>query len=127
MALIQLVHERLDVAKIVGQVAIAHDDVIALDVGQRVDVGSAQATLGGAQDLGAVFLGNLGRPVGGAVDDEDLPPHPRFLQTFPAPIHEFANDQLFVEARNDDGNGFLGRRLPAGNWRAGLQDRRENF
>src|SRR5262249_33057774 len=45
VSLVELVNEGLDVAEVVGEIAVAHDDVVAADVRQSVDVGSAQASL----------------------------------------------------------------------------------
>ena len=45
VALTHLLHEQAELAKVVGEVGIAHDDVLSPDKGDRVDVGPSKPEL----------------------------------------------------------------------------------
>ena len=57
----ELLHERRQLAEVVGAVAVAHQDVLAADVRQRVDVGAPEAALRRAQHARAARQRQLGR------------------------------------------------------------------
>src|SRR5262249_40019533 len=95
-------------AEIVGEVAVTHDDVLAANRGQRVDIRATKATSRDPQDASAVLLCDLGRAIGGAIDDQYFAAHTGGRQSFAAPVHALAHAQLLIEARDDNRNENVG-------------------
>ena len=68
----ELVDEGLQLAEVVRAVGVTHDDVAPADEWNGVDVGTAEAALGGAQHASTGGHGALRGAVARAVDDQDL-------------------------------------------------------
>jgi len=94
--------KRLELAKVVGAVAVAEDDVLAPDGGQAVDVRASEAPLGRLEDAGPRGKGQLRRPVGRAVDDEDLGRHPCLAHASWHHARNIGIVSFLVRRRNDD-------------------------
>src|SRR5207244_3037421 len=95
VALAKLLDERAELAKVVGQVGVAHQHVAAADERDSVDVGAPEPTSRRLDDPGAVLERHVGGPVARAVDDDDLTGDPGPLEALPAPFDEVTHRQLF--------------------------------
>ena len=103
VTLFELLHEGLEQSEVVSQVAVAHNQILAANVWHSVNISPAQASLWNAQNAGPVRLGNFGRAIGGAVDNQNLAAHAGITQALVAPLHKFADTDLFIQAWNHDG------------------------
>src|SRR5450759_1876538 len=108
IAFTKLLQERGQLPEVVGAVGVAHEDVLAANERERVDVGSAKPTARSPQHARSVLEGDLSGPIAPAVDDHDLAGDSRAGQTLPAPLDEVTNHGLFIESRDDDGDLGLG-------------------
>ncbi len=100
----KLCHEGFQQPEVVGAVGIAHQNVLAANVRNGVDVGAPQAALRRLQYTGSAPKSALGRAVGPTVHNEDLAANIRGREALPAPAHELGDVQLFVQCRDHNGN-----------------------
>ena len=108
VALLELLHERVEQPEVIRAVGVAHQHPASPDVGDRIHVGPSQAPLGDTQDARPGRPGELRRPVGGGIDDQDLALHSRVPEALPAPRDEIRDRELLVERRDDDREIRLG-------------------
>ena len=91
-----------DLAKIIGAVGVAHQDVWRADKRDRVDVGATESALGSFQDAGAMRQSDLRRHVRRAVDNQNLAVHTGGAKALLAPVHKISNRDLLIIGWNDD-------------------------
>ena len=102
VAVAELLDERRELAEVVRAVAVAHDDVLAADVRERVDVRPTEAALRRRSTRAPRGERDLGRAIRRAVDDQDLADHAGLREALLAPVDEVADRELLVERRDDD-------------------------
>src|SRR4051794_15822387 len=95
-------HERRELAEVISQIGVAHDNPPAADVVARIDIGAAESSSRRPQHFAAVGENYLGSSVGRAIDDENLAGYFSAGQPFLTPIHKLADGDLFVQGRDDD-------------------------
>ncbi len=98
----ELFQKRPDLSKIVGEIGVAHQHVLAPDEGDCVQVGPAQTPPRSLQHARAGGQGLHGCGIGRAVDNQDLAPHTGVLQPFVAPGDKLGDGLLFIERGDDD-------------------------
>src|SRR5437660_4383115 len=101
----EVLDKRTNLPKVVGAIAIPHDDILAVHIIEPIDVGSPQTSSRRAQDLPAMFEDNLGRLVSRAVDYQDLTCDAGAFQTFLTPFDKLADAYLLV--KSGDHNAHL--------------------
>src|SRR5437667_5716756 len=87
-SLSKLLNERSQFPKVVGQVCVPHDNPLSADIRNGIDVGPAQPPLRRAKDLAPMLENNLGRVIGGAVNNQNLTDNTGAPQTLLAPLDE---------------------------------------
>ena len=110
-ALVDLGHERLELAEVVGAVGVADDDDSAARGRESGEIGAAVPALRLVDDSRALFLGDVDRSVGGSVvGDDHLAGKAELLDPLPSGPNGSADSLLLVQARDDDGdlNGVRG-------------------
>jgi len=96
--------------EIVGAIGIPHHDVFAANVGDRVDIGSAQAAFGRLQNPRTACDRNFGGAIRGTVDDEYFSADPGCRDALFAPCNKLADRDFLVKRRHYDrefGIGYI--------------------
>jgi hypothetical protein len=119
---LELLDEAGDVAEVVGQIGVRHDDVLAAGGAEAGQVGGAVPAARLVHDAGA----GLGCEFGGAVaravvGDDDLAVEGVGLQRVPCASDALGDRLGLVEARNHDRDQGRARRIVGGHRNGGLQ------
>src|SRR5580698_7868893 len=90
----ELRHEGTDFAKIIGAIAITHDDPFATNERKTVDVGSSKTPLRGSKHARPLGEGDVRGAIRRTVDNQNFSEHSRFVETFFAPVDEVPNGEF---------------------------------
>src|ERR1043165_7857553 len=81
-------NERRELAKVISQIGVAHNDPLAPDVSGRVNISPAKSSFRRPQHFAAMGERYLRSSVGGTIDDQDLAGYSCSRQPFLTPINE---------------------------------------
>ena len=104
-AVVELLHEARDLAEVVGEIGVDHDDVVALGGREPRQIRAPVATPPLLDDRGAGGSRKLAAPVGRAVvDDDHLTRETALLEHGASAADALADRLRLVQTRDDDGD-----------------------
>src|SRR5439155_10995065 len=108
---LELIDEVRDLAEVVRQIRVDHDDVIALRSVEACEIRAAVSTARLEDDVRAGRACEVAAAVARAVvDDDHLPVETAFLEHGTRASHAFRDRLRFVETGDDDGRTCAGGR-----------------